>query len=178
MTLLQTCDPRNFRTCSYVTVSAIPVRVRDSIHKLADFAKSKQFCKAWQQWRWQCCHVIVLATFGSRWKVWLTFLEKKRLVALSLKSAIHDVCKVELHSWVGVHGTMPPIKFGTVLFHRKQPGRRCLGTKDRFFIYEIKSNECFTVLFKLLYLWTFTWLDWLLESGGFETFVVNNPLTS
>ena len=163
MTLLQTCDPRNFRTCSYVTVSAIPVRVRDSIHKLADFAKSKQFCKAWQQWRWQCCHVIVLATFGSRWKVSLTFLGMKRLVALSLKSAIHDVCKVELHSWVGVHGTMPPIKFGTVLFHRKQPGRRCLGTKDRFFIYEIKSNECFTVLFKLLYLWTFTWLDWLLK---------------
>ena len=167
MTLLQTCDPRNFRTCSYVTVSAIPVRVRDSIHKLADFAKSKQFCKAWQQWRWQCCHVIVLATFGSRWKVSLTFLGKKRLVALSLKSAIHDVCKVELHSWVGVHGTMPPIKFGTVLFHRKQPGRRCLGTKDRFFIYEIKSNECFTVLFKVLYLWPFTRLRWIFK--GFES---------
>ena len=41
-TLLQTCDPSKFRRtcCSCVTVVAIPVRVRDSIHCLFD-----RFCK-------------------------------------------------------------------------------------------------------------------------------------
>jgi hypothetical protein len=38
-TLLQTCDPSKFRTCSYVTVVANPVRVRDSTHCFDRFGK-------------------------------------------------------------------------------------------------------------------------------------------
>ena len=64
-------------------------------------------------------------------------------------SSLSDICKVEFaHIGAMVQCPITLVQ----CFSVKSQGVNLLGTKDRFFIYEIKSNECFTVLFKVLYL--------------------------
>ena len=116
-----------------------------------------------------CDSSYYMLALGKSWE----FSWRKRLCLSFLMS---DICKVEYaHIWAMVQYALLP-RYSAFL--SKARGWICLGTKDRFFIYEIKSNECFTVLFKVLYLWPFTRLRWILKVRRFWAYVVHNPLTS